>query len=55
MFAKFHRRESEGNVVAAFAATFAEAILTLLGLRFVYRQVRRLRGGRATAASSAAV
>jgi HAE1 family hydrophobic/amphiphilic exporter-1 len=54
MFAKFHRREREGNVVLAFLATFVEAILALLGLRFLYRQGRRLAGRRATAASSAA-
>jgi hypothetical protein len=44
MFAKFHRRESEGNVVLAFLATFVEAIFTLLGIRALYRLVMRLRG-----------
>jgi hypothetical protein len=40
--------------VVAFAATFAEAIVTLLGVRFAWRQMRRLLGRRARAASSAA-
>jgi hydrophobic/amphiphilic exporter-1 (mainly G- bacteria), HAE1 family len=39
MFAKFHRREAEGNVVLAFLATFFEAILTLLGIRALYRLI----------------
>jgi hypothetical protein len=49
MFAKFHRRESEGNVAVAFLATFGEAILTLLGVRAAYRTFMRFRGRRAAA------
>jgi multidrug efflux pump subunit AcrB len=42
MVAKFHRRAETRNVVLAFGMTFAEAILTLLGVRLAYRGVLRL-------------
>jgi HAE1 family hydrophobic/amphiphilic exporter-1 len=54
MFAKFRRRAAEGNVVLAFAATFFEAIFTLLGVRALYRAVARWRGRGAAMGSSAA-
>jgi hypothetical protein len=53
MFAKFHRREAEGNVALAFVATFFEAILTLLGIRALYRLVLRLRGRAVTSSAQA--
>jgi HAE1 family hydrophobic/amphiphilic exporter-1 len=50
MIAKFHRREAYLNPFNAFMTTFAEAILTLLLLRFLFRQtlrlIRFLRGGK---------
>jgi hydrophobic/amphiphilic exporter-1 (mainly G- bacteria), HAE1 family len=42
--AKFHSRETRMNPFVAFLATFAEAILTLLFIRLVYRKVQKLRG-----------
>jgi multidrug efflux pump subunit AcrB len=54
MVAKFHRRESERNAFVAFVTTFAEAVLTVLMLRFAYRLVRSLMGRRAMASSAAA-
>ncbi len=46
MFAKYHRRESEGTAAAAFLLTFGEAIVTLLGIRALYRFVQKMRGRR---------
>jgi multidrug efflux pump subunit AcrB len=51
MFAKFHRREAQGNAAVAFVATFVEAILTLLGIRALYRFVMRLRGRAVTSSA----
>ena len=42
MIAKFHRREQHMNPFLAFLTTFGEAILTILLVRFVYRQIRKL-------------
>jgi HAE1 family hydrophobic/amphiphilic exporter-1 len=42
--AKFHSRETRMNPFLAFMATFAEAILTLLFIRLVYRKVQAIRG-----------
>lgn len=39
--AKFHRREARGNAFVAFVVTVAEAILTLLFVRFVYRMFKK--------------
>ncbi len=47
MVAKFQRRDAHGNAVWAFVATFVEALLTLTGLRALWRGARRLRHGRA--------
>ncbi len=51
MLAKFHLREAAGNAFGAFVFTFVEAILTLLGIRALYRLVIRgmakARGGKA--------
>jgi len=44
--AKFHARELRMNPFLAFVATFGEAILTLLFIRWIYRQARRLGRGR---------
>jgi HAE1 family hydrophobic/amphiphilic exporter-1 len=44
MLAKFHRRSEHGNVLVAFLATFVEAILTLVFLRFLFRLLARLFG-----------
>ena len=44
MFAKFHRRCEHQNGLLAFLQTFAEAILALLGVRFLYRGGLRLMG-----------
>jgi HAE1 family hydrophobic/amphiphilic exporter-1 len=41
MVAKFHAREARMNPFFAFVATFAEAILTLLTIRWTYRMARR--------------
>jgi HAE1 family hydrophobic/amphiphilic exporter-1 len=41
-FAKFHRRAARWNPLLAFVATFVEALLTLLGLRFLYRLAKKL-------------
>ena len=41
-FAKFRRRAERGNPAWAFALTFVEALLTLLGIRALYRAGRRL-------------
>ncbi len=44
--AKFHAREANSNPFIAFLATFAEAILTLLFVRWLYRLLRTsLAGG----------
>jgi hypothetical protein len=40
--AKFHVRELRWNSVTAFVVTLAEAILTLLFLRLIYRQLKKL-------------
>ncbi len=37
MMAKFRRRESRWNTFFAFIATFVEALLTLIMLRFIFR------------------
>ena len=42
MVAKFHARAGRRNTLLAFAMTFAEAILTLLGIRAAYRGARKL-------------
>ena len=42
MVAKFQRRVERWNGLFAFVLTFAEAILTLLFLRLLYRSVKRL-------------
>ena len=42
--AKFHAREARSSAFVAFALTFAEAILTLLFMRWLYRLVTRRRG-----------
>ncbi|MEP7068972.1 MAG: efflux RND transporter permease subunit, partial [Usitatibacter sp.] len=41
-FAKFHRRTARMNPFFAFVATFVEALLTLVLLRFAYRGVKKL-------------
>jgi len=41
-FAKFRRRQERGNALGAFVVTMAEAVLTLLFVRFVYRAFGRL-------------
>ena len=41
MVAKFHRREARMNPFFAFVATFVEAILTVLTIRWFYRMARR--------------
>ncbi|MFO1264336.1 MAG: efflux RND transporter permease subunit [Rhodoferax sp.] len=43
MFAKFQRRLQVRHVAIAFVATFGEAILTLLGIRALWRGLLRLR------------
>ncbi len=51
MVAKFRARDARGNTALAFVLTFTEALLTLLGLRALWRLlaagVGRLRGGKA--------
>jgi hypothetical protein len=47
MLAKFWLRTHRRNGLLAFLLTFGEAILTLLGLRILYRVVMRLAGRRA--------
>jgi HAE1 family hydrophobic/amphiphilic exporter-1 len=42
MVAKFRRRAERWNPLFAFVLTFFEAILTLLGVRMVFRAIRRL-------------
>jgi HAE1 family hydrophobic/amphiphilic exporter-1 len=44
--AKYRWRATFRNPIVAFVLTFGEAILTLIGVRFVYRLVKRLAGGR---------
>jgi hydrophobe/amphiphile efflux-1 (HAE1) family protein len=44
MVAKFHRRASRFNALAAFLVTFVEAILTLILVRFCFRMVMKLVG-----------
>jgi hydrophobe/amphiphile efflux-1 (HAE1) family protein len=46
MLAKFWQRTQRRNGLLAFLLTFAEAILTLLGVRMLYRVVRKLPLGR---------
>jgi len=41
-FAKFRRRAGRWNPALAFLATFVEALLTMLLVRFVYRAVVKL-------------
>jgi HAE1 family hydrophobic/amphiphilic exporter-1 len=40
--AKFHRREARMISLFAFVLTFLEALLTILGVRFLYRTAKRL-------------
>jgi HAE1 family hydrophobic/amphiphilic exporter-1 len=51
MVAKFHARDARSPTALAFVLTFAEALLTLVGLRALWRLlaagVGRLRGGKA--------
>jgi hypothetical protein len=49
MVGKFKLRAERSNGLFAFVLTFLEAILTLLGLRLLYRLVKRLLGRRQTA------
>jgi hypothetical protein len=51
MVAKFQRRAELRNGFVAFLLTFFEALLTLLGLRALYRGVMKLAGRRAGNAS----
>jgi hypothetical protein len=44
--AKFNARAERMNPFRAFVSTLAEAILTLLLVRFVYRRIRMLVGGK---------
>ncbi|MEP7244086.1 MAG: efflux RND transporter permease subunit, partial [Gammaproteobacteria bacterium] len=44
--AKFHARAARMNALAAFLATFFEAVLTLVFVRWVYRVIRNLLGTR---------
>ena len=44
MVAKFHRRSQTMHVALAFGLTLLEAIATLLGLRALWRGLRRLAG-----------
>lgn len=44
--AKYHWRAERRYAITAFTLTFIEAILTLTGIRFLYRLVRRLVGGK---------
>ena len=43
-FAKFRRRNARWNTVLAFVVTLGEAVLTLLGLRLLWRSMLRLAG-----------
>src|SRR5262249_23569153 len=47
MIAKFHRREERMNPFLAFLLTFGEALLTIVLVRFAFRQSMRLAGARA--------
>jgi hypothetical protein len=49
MVGKFKLRAERSNGLFAFVLTFLEAILTLLGLRLLYRLAKRLLGRRQTA------
>ena len=40
--AKFHRRSERRNPFYAFVTTFIEALLTLAGIRYLYRLARRV-------------
>jgi HAE1 family hydrophobic/amphiphilic exporter-1 len=51
--AKFHAREARWNAFAAFVLTFTEALLALVGVRMVWRLLRRLVGGRRPPAADA--
>jgi HAE1 family hydrophobic/amphiphilic exporter-1 len=52
MVAKFNLRAERSNGLFAFVLTFIEAILTLLGLRMIYRFcVRLIKGRRAIPAT----
>ena len=42
---KLRDRVARGNAFVAFVTTLAEALAALLGLRFVWRVLRRLFGG----------
>jgi len=44
VLAKFHIREARWNALAAFVITLLEAMLTLMCLRWVYRQMKRIYG-----------
>ena len=52
MFAKFRRRQAQGNPVVAFLVTAAEAVAALLMVRGLYRVVAGRMAARATAATS---
>ncbi len=53
LVAKFQRREARGNALSAFVLTFVEAVLTLLGVRALWRGAARLFRGRTGAARTA--
>ncbi len=55
MVAKFQRRSEMRNGFVAFVLTFFEALLTLLGLRALYRGAMKLSGRRAGSASPVVV
>jgi HAE1 family hydrophobic/amphiphilic exporter-1 len=52
MFAKFQRRQTQGNPVVAFALTAMEAVAALLMVRGLYRVLASRMAGRATATTS---
>ncbi|HET7402996.1 MAG TPA: efflux RND transporter permease subunit, partial [Usitatibacter sp.] len=52
--AKFHRRHARMNPVFAFVLTIVEALLTIVGVRLLYRGVMRLFGRRPRAAQPVA-
>ena len=53
LVAKFQRREARGNALSAFVLTFVEAVLTLLGVRALWRGAARLFRGRTGATRTA--
>ncbi|MEO5671197.1 MAG: efflux RND transporter permease subunit, partial [Ramlibacter sp.] len=44
MFAKFRRRQAQGNPVVAFVVTAVEAVMAMTLVRGLYRAIRRARG-----------